>query len=85
MAKVADKASITKKDAERAVTALVETIEEALRQGDKVSLMGFGTFEVRTRAARRGRNPQTGQEIEIGPSKVPAFKAGKALKESIAR
>jgi DNA-binding protein HU-beta len=83
--KVAEKASLSKKEAERAVSALVETIEEALTEGEKVSLVGFGTFEVRTRAARRGRNPQTGEEIEIAPSRVPAFKAGKALKESVSR
>lgn len=80
---VAESTNMTKKDAERAVNAVIEAIEGALVQGDKVSLVGFGTFEVRARSARKGRNPQTGQEISIAPSKVPAFKAGKALKESV--
>jgi DNA-binding protein HU-beta len=80
---VAEKAGITKRDAERAVNALVESIEDALKSGDKVSLVGFGTFEVRNRRPRVGRNPQTGQEIRIPAGRVPSFKAGKALKELI--
>lgn len=80
---VAEKAGITKRDAERAVNALVESIEGALKRGDKVSLVGFGTFEVRNRKPRVGRNPQTGQEIRIPAGRVPSFKAGKALKELI--
>ena len=80
---VADKAELTKRDAERAVNAVVESIEEALKAGDRVSLVGFGTFEVRDRKPRVGRNPQTGQEIRIPAGKVPSFKAGKGLKESV--
>ncbi len=80
---VAEKAGLTKKDAEKAVTAVFASIEEALAKGDKVQLVGFGTFEVRERAARKGRNPQTGAVIEIAAAKVPAFKAGKALKDSV--
>ncbi len=80
---VADKADLTKRDAEKAVNAVVESIEEALKVGDRVSLVGFGTFEVRDRKPRVGRNPQTGQEIRIPAGKVPSFKAGKGLKESV--
>ena len=80
---VADKAELTKRDAERAVNAVVESIEEALKVGDRVSLVGFGTFEVRDRKPRVGRNPQTGEEIRIPAGRVPSFKAGKSLKESI--
>lgn len=83
VAAVAEKSGLTKKDAEKAVNAFVESIEEALGKGDKVSLVGFGTFEVRARAARKGRNPQTGEEIDIAATKIPAFKAGKSLKENI--
>lgn len=79
---VAEKAGITKKDADRVINALFSTIEEALVKGDKVQLVGFGTFEVRERAARTGRNPQTGAEIQIPATKVPAFKPGKALKDA---
>ncbi|MGB9792525.1 MAG: HU family DNA-binding protein [Thermacetogeniaceae bacterium] len=82
---VAEKAELTKKDAERAVNAVFEAIEEALAAGEKVQLVGFGTFEVRSRAARTGRNPQTGEEIQIAATNVPAFRAGKALKEAINR
>lgn len=84
IADVAERAGMSKKDAERAVNAMVESIEQALTNGDRVSLVGFGTFEVRTRAARVGRNPRTGASLEISSSKVPAFKAGKALKDSVA-
>lgn len=80
---VAEKAGFAKKDAEKAVSAVFTAIEEALARGDKVQLVGFGTFEVRERAARAGRNPQTGEEIQIAATRVPAFRAGKALKESI--
>lgn len=80
---VAEKAQLSKKDAERAVDAVVESIQDALSKGDKVGLVGFGTFEVRERAARKGRNPQTGQEIDIAATKVPVFKAGKGFKDSI--
>jgi len=80
---VAEKSGLTKKDSEKAVNAVFSSIEEALAKGDKVQLVGFGTFEVRSRAARKGRNPQTGEEIEISAAKVPAFKAGKALKDTV--
>ncbi len=83
IAAVAEKAGFAKKDAEKAVTAVFAAIEEALARGDKVQLVGFGTFEVRERAARTGRNPQTGEEIQIAATRVPAFRAGKALKEAI--
>lgn len=83
IAAVAEKAGITKKDSEKAVAALIETVQEALKAGDKVQLVGFGTFEVRERAAREGKNPQTGETIKIAASKVPAFKAGQALKDSL--
>ncbi len=76
-------AELTKKDATKAVDAIFETISEALKEGDKVQLIGFGNFEVRERSARKGRNPQTGEEIEIAASKVPAFKPGKALKDVV--
>jgi DNA-binding protein HU-beta len=80
---VAEKAEVTKKDAEKVIGAVFATIEEALVKGDKVQLVGFGTFEVRERAARAGRNPKTGEEITIAAAKVPAFKPGKALKEAV--
>jgi len=80
---VAEKAELTKKDAEKAVASVFEVIQEALVKGDKVQLVGFGTFEVRDRSARTGRNPRTGETIEIPASKVPAFKPGKALREAV--
>lgn len=80
---VAEKSDLTKKDAEKVVNAVFASIEEALASGDKVQLVGFGTFEVRERAARTGRNPKTGDPIEIAAAKVPAFKAGKALKDAV--
>ena len=83
VAKVADKAGLSKKDAEAAVAATFDAIKGALKKGDKVQLIGFGTFEVRKRNARTGRNPQTGKEIKIKASKVPAFKAGAALKDAV--
>jgi DNA-binding protein HU-beta len=76
-------AGFTKKDADKAVAAVFEAIEGALVKGDKVQLIGFGTFEVRERAAKEGRNPRTGETIKIAASKVPAFKAGAALKNAI--
>lgn len=82
---VAEKTDLTKKDAEKAVNAVFQSIEEALTQGDKVQLVGFGTFETKERAARVGRNPRTGDEIQIPATKVPGFKAGKALKESVSK
>ena len=83
VAAIADKAAITKKDADAALNATIEAITDALKSGDKVQLVGFGTFEVREKAARKGRNPQTGAEIEIAASKSPAFKAGKAFKDAV--
>jgi len=83
IAKVAEKTDLSKKEATKAVDAVFESIAEALQNGEKVQLVGFGNFEVRERSARKGRNPQTGEEIEIPASKVPAFKPGKALKEGI--
>lgn len=83
IADVADKAELSRKDAEKAVNAALEAITEALKSGDKVQLMGFGAFEVKVRAARVGRNPHTKQEIYIPASKVPQFKAGKTLKDAI--
>lgn len=80
---VSKKAEISKKDAVKVVDATFAAIEEALAKGEKVQLIGFGTFEVRERAARKGRNPQTGEEIEIPASKIPAFKPGKSLKNSV--
>jgi DNA-binding protein HU-beta len=80
---MAEKSGMTKKDSEKALNAFVESVEEALVKRDKVQLVGFGTFEVRERSARKGRNPQTGEEIDIPAASVPAFKAGKALKDSI--
>jgi len=83
VANVAEKAGLSKKDAEKALGAVIESIEEALVEGDKIQLIGFGTFEVKDRKARKGRNPQTGKEIDIPASKSPVFKAGKALKDSV--
>ena len=83
IAAVAEKAAISKKDADKAIAAFVDSITDALKAGDKVQLVGFGGFEVRERAARTGRNPQTGAEMKIAAAKVPAFKAGKALKDLI--
>ncbi|MDD3429036.1 MAG: HU family DNA-binding protein [Oscillospiraceae bacterium] len=83
--KVAEDASLTKKDAEKAVSAVLEAVTDALVNGDKVALVGFGTFEVRNRPARKGRNPRTKEEITIPATKAPAFKAGKALKDAVAK
>ena len=80
---VASSTGLTKKDATAEVDAVFSTIQETLAKGEKVQLIGFGNFEVRERAARKGRNPQTGQEIQIAASKVPAFKPGKALKDAV--
>jgi len=80
---VADAADMTKADAERAVEAVFKVVKKALKSGDSISLVGFGTFSVRKRAARTGRNPRTGDTIKIKASKVPAFKAGKGLKDAI--
>ncbi len=83
IASVAERAELTKKDAEKAVAALLATVEDALANGEKVQLVGFGTFEIRERAARKGRNPQTGEEINIAAARVPVFKAGKALRDAV--
>ena len=82
---VAEKTELAKKDIEKAVSAVFASIEEALAKGDKVQLVGFGTFEVRNRAERTGRNPQTKEQIVIPASKVPTFKAGKALKDAVVK
>ena len=84
-AAVAAKAGLTKKDADKAVAAFVDAIVEALAKGEKVQLVGFGTFEVRERAAREGINPATKEKIAIAASKQPAFKAGKAFKDAVAK
>ena len=83
VAVMAEKAGLTKKDAEKALNAFCDGVIDALKGGDKVQLIGFGSFEVKTRAARKGRNPQTKQEITIPASKVPAFKVGAAFKNAI--
>ena len=83
IAAVAEKAEISKKDSEKALKAFVDVVAEQLKAGDKVQLVGFGTFEVSERAAREGRNPQTGETMKIEASKSPKFKAGKALKDAI--
>lgn len=85
IAKVADKTGLTKRAAGESVEAVLAAIEEALAKGDKVTLVGFGTFEVRQRAARKGVNPATGASISIPATKVPAFKAGKSLKEAVSK
>ena len=83
IAKIAEESKLTKKAAEAALDAFVKSVQGALKDGEKVQLVGFGTFEVRQRAARKGRNPQTKAEIKIPASKAPVFKAGKALKELV--
>ena len=85
IAAVAEKADLSKKDAEAAITAAVEAITGALIEGEKVQLVDFGSFEVKTRAARVGRNPKTGEEIPISEARLPVFKAGKALKDAVAK
>lgn len=80
---VADAADLSKADAGKAIEGFIEVVKKALKKGDSVALVGFGTFVVRKRAARTGRNPRTGQQIKIKASKNPAFKAGKALKDAL--
>ena len=80
---IAEKAAISKKDAEKALSAFLDTVVDELKKGEKVQLVGFGTFETKTRAAREGRNPRTGKTIKIAASKYPAFSAGKAFKDSV--
>ena len=83
VANIAEKSGLTKKDAEKALGAFFESVQQALIEGDRVQLIGFGTFEVKERAARKGRNPQTGKEIQIPAAKLPVFKASAALKELV--
>ncbi len=85
VAAIAEKAGIKKADADKALAALIETVGTELKAGGKIQLVGFGTFEVRERAARTGINPQTKQQITIAASKVPVFKAGRALKDAVAK
>lgn len=85
VAKVADQSGLSKKDAEKALAAVIDTITAALVAGDKVQLVGFGTFETKQREARTGRNPRSGERIEIPAASLPAFKAGKALKDAVAK
>lgn len=82
---IAERSGLAKKDAEKALGATIDAITAALAAGDKVQLTGFGSFEVKERAARVGRNPRTGEATEIPASRIPAFKAGKALKDSVAK
>ncbi len=82
---VAEKAGCSKKDADAAVNAVIASVSDALAAGDSVQLVGFGTFEVRARAEKQGRNPKTGEAITVPAAKVPAFKAGKALKDAVAK
>ena len=84
IAQIAEKSGLTRKQAEAAFTAFTDTVTEALKADDKVQLMGFGTFEIKERPARTGRNPRTNENIEIPASKLPQFKAGKALKDAVA-
>ena len=85
VAAVAEKAGLSKKDADKAVAAIIEAVTDTLKAGDKIQLVGIGTFEVRNRPSRTGRNPQTKETIKIPASKVPAFKAGAALKAAVAK
>ena len=85
IAAISEKTGMTKKDAEKALLAVVDTITETVVKGDKVTLVGFGSFETKTRDARMGRNPKTKETIEIPASKLPVFKAGKALKDSVSK
>ena len=83
VAAVSAKTNETKKVTEETLNAFIEVVTETLKKGDKIQLVGFGTYETKSRAARKGRNPQTGEEIKIAASKVPSFKAGKALKDEV--
>ena len=85
IAVISEKTGMTKKDAEKALLAVVDTITETVVKGDKVTLVGFGSFETKTREARMGRNPKTKEAIEIPATRVPLFKAGKALKDAVAK
>ena len=83
VAAIAEKTELSKKDSEKALKAFIDVVTEELKKGDKIQLVGFGTFEVAKRAAREGRNPQTGKPMKIAASKAPKFKAGKALKDAV--
>lgn len=83
VAAIAEKTDLSKADSERALKAFIETVEKALKKGDKVQLVGFGTFEVKKTAARTGHNPRTGEKLKIKASKTPKFKAGKAFKDAV--
>ncbi|SEQ71015.1 DNA-binding protein HU-beta [Lachnospiraceae bacterium NE2001] len=83
VAAIAEKTDLSKADSERALKAFIETVETALKKGDKVQLVGFGTFEVKKTAARTGHNPRTGEKLKIKASKAPKFKAGKAFKDAV--
>ena len=83
VAAIAEKAEISKKDSEKALKAFIDVVSDQLKKGDKVQLVGFGTFEVSERAAREGRNPQTGKTMKIAACKAPKFKTGKALKDEV--
>ena len=83
VAAISEKTELTKKDSEKALKALIDVVAEELKKGEKVQLVGFGTFELSERAARTGKNPQTGAEIKIAACKAPKFKAGKALKDAV--
>lgn len=85
IAAVAEKTQMSKKDSDKAVNAVLDVITETLVAGEKVNLVGFGAFEIKTRAARKGINPRTKEQITIGESKLPTFKAGKALKDSVSK
>ena len=85
IASVAEKAELSKKDAEKAVAAMLDSVTDALKAGDKLALVGFGTFEVKERAARTGKNPRTGEPVKIAAARVPVFKAGKGLKDAVAK
>ncbi|MBZ4645081.1 MAG: DNA-binding protein HU-beta [Petroclostridium sp.] len=85
VAAMAEKSEMSKKDAEKALNAFIDSVQDALVKGDKVQLVGFGSFEVRQRAERKGRNPQTKEEITIPASKVPVFKVGKALRDAVSK
>ena len=85
IAAIAEKTELSKKDAEKALTAMIEAISEELEEGNKVQLIGFGSFETKKREAREARNPRTGETIKVAASKAPVFKAGKALKDKVAQ
>ena len=85
VAAIAEKSAMSKKDADKALAAVIETVTEALANGDKIQLVGFGTFEVRERGERKGRNPKTKEEITIPASKLPVFKAGRGLKDAVSK